>query len=208
VQRVSGALSLCGVGLFVATTGALHWLQPDLDPLDEAVSYYIHGRGGWLLTVGLMGLGLGSLALTAGIAPMVRGAGARLGCWMLAIWSICVLLGGAFAADPRGSWNLRPSISGLIHGNAALAAFVALPVAGGLLSRSFGRDPRWQTIARTSSLLTVAMIASLLTFAASLTPVFISPGPPWLLGLTERILLTVYSVWLCVVGVGLFRGRD
>jgi hypothetical protein len=46
-------LSLAGLSCFVVAVVLLHWLQPNLDPFDEAVSYYVHGVGGWLLTVGL-----------------------------------------------------------------------------------------------------------------------------------------------------------
>ncbi len=43
----------------------------------------------------------------------------------------------------------------------------------------------------------------LLTIFASLVPVFVRPGPPVLLGLSERILLAVYVVWLAAVAIHL-----
>ena len=49
------------------------------------------------------------------------------------------------------------------------------------------------------------MVASLIAFAISLAPVFVTDGPPRLLGLTERILLAVNSVWLCVIAFALLR---
>ena len=47
---------------------ALHIVQPGLSPLHEAMSYYVHGRHGWLTTLGLLSLGIGSLALTIALA--------------------------------------------------------------------------------------------------------------------------------------------
>ena len=47
--------------------------QPDLDPRDEAVSYYVHGPFGWVLTVGLMSLGIGSMSLAFGLVHLVDG---------------------------------------------------------------------------------------------------------------------------------------
>lgn len=86
---------LGGVGSLVVAVLLLHWLQPDLAPLDEAMSYYVHGAHGWLLTAGLLGLGLGSLALTAGLATTAAGPGSRIGRWFLAVWSVGVLLAGS-----------------------------------------------------------------------------------------------------------------
>src|SRR6185503_10296936 len=96
-----------GLAVFALTTLALHVLQPALSFRDEAVSYYVHGNHGWLLTIGLIALGTASLALTAALV--------------------------------HATWSAPPSV---------------------------------------------------------LMPVFMRPGPPILLGLSERILLGLYPVWL------------
>src|SRR5262249_18638447 len=129
----------------------------------------------------------------------------RAGRYFLGIWSVCVLLGGIFPADPPGHWDQPPSTSGMIHGRVAMPAFVALPIAAWLLSRSFRNDPRWHRLLRSSFTLAVGLPASLIAFAISLAPVFVTDGPPRLLGLTERILLAVNSVWLCVIAFALLR---
>lgn len=199
--------SLFGIGLFVLTVLLLHVFQTDLDPWNEAVSYYVHGNQGWLLTIGLLGLGVSSLAITFGIWNRVDGTGGRAGRILLCIWSIGVIVGGIFPADPPGSWSQPPSLAGMIHGNAALIAFLALPPGALLLSRSFRRQPLWKSRSGTLWMLGILSAFSLLAFAASMVPVFISPGPPTLLGLTERILLGVYTSWLGVAAVGLFKSR-
>jgi threonine/homoserine/homoserine lactone efflux protein len=53
--------------------------------------------------------------------------------------------------------------------------------------------------------LAITTAVSLIAFFTSLLPVFITPGPPMSLGLTERILLTAYVAWLCVAAIGLLR---
>ena len=64
LPRVGGSISrlawmgLLGIVFFVVTIVSLHVLQADLKPLDEAMSYYVHGSQGWLPTVGLIGLGI------------------------------------------------------------------------------------------------------------------------------------------------------
>jgi hypothetical protein len=203
--RAAGFMALAGVATFVLAVGALHVLQPDLSPRDEAVSYYVHGPFGWLLTVGLLALGLGSLALVAGLGPFAAGRRGRIGRVLLAVWALGVLLGAAFAADPRGQWDEPPSLAGTIHGNAALLAFLALPVAAVLLGGVLRRDERWH--AGLLGGLAVAAVVSLLLFAASLVPVFVRPGPPILLGASERLLLGCYAAWLAAASRGLVASR-
>ena len=197
-----------GLAIFALTTGALHLLQPALSPRDEAVSYYVHGNHGWLLTLGLIALGTASLVLTAALVRATGGPGARAGRWLLGLWSVGVLLGGVFPADPAGSWSAPPSVAGMIHGNAAMVGFLALPTGALFLARSFRWDSRWKDAARLLFGLAVATAVSLVAFFASLMPVFIRPGPPILLGLSERILLGLYVVWLAAVAINLPASRD
>jgi hypothetical protein len=196
------------VGSFVIAVLLLHWLQPDLAPLDEAMSYYVHGAHGWLITAGLLGLGLGSLALSAGLAATTAASGSRVGRWFLVVWSVGALLGGIFPADPAGNWDKPPSWAGAIHGNAALVAFVAFPVAALCLAQSFRSDRRWRPFAGILPALGVAAAVSLVAFMSSLAPALVSSGPPKLLGLTQRILLAVYVVWLSVVAFGILRAAQ
>ncbi|HEX2474801.1 MAG TPA: DUF998 domain-containing protein, partial [Lacipirellulaceae bacterium] len=99
-----------GIAIFTAAMIALHAFQPGLSPLDEAMSYYVHGRQGWLTTLGLVALGVGSSALT--IALSIHGMQSFWGILLLAIWSIGALLGGIFSADPPGNWEKPPTVSG------------------------------------------------------------------------------------------------
>jgi hypothetical protein len=47
-RRIGAAMgaTLVGVAAFVACVLVLHVLLPELVPLREAVSYYVHGKGG------------------------------------------------------------------------------------------------------------------------------------------------------------------
>lgn len=204
-MRALAGVTLGGIGCFVLTMLALHWLQPNLHPLDEAMSYYVHGASGWLLTLGLFSLGLGSLALAIALGRELGDGVNRGGVWCLAIWSLGVLLGAAFSADPPGNWSKPPSVSGSIHGLAAMIALVIFPVAALLLSRRFRLEARWVSLSGVLLILAIASAGSLVAFIASLVPVFISPSPPKLLGLTERILFAVYIAWLGTVAIGLRR---
>jgi hypothetical protein len=198
---VLGRGALLGIATFALAVVALHLLQPELDPRDEAVSYYVHGRFGWVLTVGLLALGAASLALVVALARIARGA--RAGLWLLGVWAVGAMLGGVFEADPRGRWDQPPSIAGMIHGSAALFAFVALPTAALALRRPLRSQAEWRGSASLLTALGIGAAVSLVLFAGSLAPVFVRPGPPLLLGLTERVLLASYSAWLAVVALGM-----
>jgi hypothetical protein len=168
------------------------------------MSYYVHGAHGWLLTVALMSIGVSSLALTIGLATLIRGKLARLGLSLLAFWSIGTILGGTFPADPPGNWDKPPTVSGTIHGIAAIVAITAFPPAAVLISRSV-RSSRVSGMDCLLTALAVASVASFIAFLGSLLPVFLRPGPPVLLGLTERILLAVCAAWLAAVAITLSR---
>ena len=85
---------LSGNGCFAVAVLALHLLQPELSPLNYAVSYYVHGAQGWLFTAGLLAWGLGSAALFLGLARSIRihsrlrgSIRAGVGLSALAVWS-------------------------------------------------------------------------------------------------------------------------
>jgi hypothetical protein len=86
-----------------------------------------------------------------------------------------------------------------------MIAIVAFPWAAVLLTRTLSREHHWQLFRGTLLALAAAIVLSFIAFMASLLPVFVSPGPPVWLGLTERVMLAVYVAWLAVVAVGLLR---
>lgn len=203
--RWLASLGLVGLATFAAAMIALHAIQPSLSPIHEAMSYYVHGPQGWLTTLGLIALGVGSLAITIAIARTAQGPRSRLGIVFLTLWSLGAILGGIFSADPPGHWNQPPSTSGAIHGLAAMIALASFPVASIALTHSVRRDNRWSGFNSILLVLAAAVVVSFIAFMASLLPVFLRPGPPVLLGLTERILFVAYIAWLVVVAVGLSR---
>ncbi len=184
-----------GVIVFLGCAVVLHLLQPGLDPLREAVSYYVHGRSGWLLTAGLLALAAGSAALLAECALAAPGAVGRTGSLLLGIWTLGVAIGGVFPADPPGHWDRPPSTAGALHGLAAMAALTALPIGAWISSRRL--RPRLTPRAGGWLVgLSYLQAASYLIFSASLAPVFVTSGPPWLMGLTERLLLAAACLWI------------
>jgi hypothetical protein len=199
-DRWLGLAGLTGSGIFVIAMLVMHLLQPDLSPRDEAMSYYVHGAAGWLASLGLVALGLGSISLSALLTRHIPATRAGIG--LLALWGFSATLGGIFAADPPGNWDAPPSLSGSIHGIAALIALVALPIAAILISRAAGHHSAWRPRASALRILSFAILLSLIAFSASLVPVMISPGPPVLFGLVERVYFVFAATWLIVLSSG------
>jgi hypothetical protein len=100
--RTIGLVAIGGVAVFGLTVVALHVLQPGLDPLEEAVSYYVHGSFGWLLTVGLLALGIGSLGIAFGLRK-IAGRGGGAGKWLVGIWGLACSWAGCSAQIQRAT---------------------------------------------------------------------------------------------------------
>ena len=199
--------SLGGSGCFTVCVIALHLLEPGFNPLDHAMSDFAHGAQGWLVTIGLLALGLGSLALTSGFARTLYGRSARIGLWCLAIWGICGLVGGIFPDDLPGHWN-APSLSGSLHASAAQIGTVVLAIAALLLAWSVRRDPRWHRSARLLLTLAITTVVGLVILELSFLPVLLSAHPPILFGLLERIFFVTAISWLVVAAIGLLQTMD
>src|SRR5690349_6092643 len=87
---------------FVASAALMHLVQPELDPMEVAVSYYMNGRLGWAIALGMVALGAGSLAIASGLRllPETRDRTAALA--SLALWGVAVVVAGSFPPDEYG----------------------------------------------------------------------------------------------------------
>jgi Protein of unknown function (DUF998) len=196
-------LASAGMGLVVVfgvCSLVMHLVQPDLSPIDDAMSYYMNGRLGWVFGLGLVALGIGSLCIAYGLHVMLASSGQRFGSLLFALWGFGAIIGGLFPPDPRGHWDEPPSLSGMIHGGAAMVAFLAFPAAAVLLSRRVRHPP---VFGQTRLLTPVAWLgaASLVAFFLCLAPAIVANRPPYVLGLVERVLIMVYLIWIGAAGL-------
>lgn len=201
---VAAWLGAGGVALFVAATLLMHLLRPELNPATDAVSFYMNGRWGWIQGGGLVALGIGSIALAGGIYRRGSFGGTPVGTALLALWGAAAVVGGLFPPDPIGSWDQPASLSGTMHNSAAMVAFLALPAGALLLSRRGAWEEARPGRDRQLRWLAIASAASLAAFFACLLPAF-NGGPPFLLGLAERVLLGLYVAWLLTASRALVR---
>ncbi|MEV0228619.1 DUF998 domain-containing protein [Nonomuraea sp. NPDC050786] len=170
--------------------------DPYLDPLNVTVSEYAVSDRGGVTEVAMAVLGIGSLALLAGLrssgAP-VRGMPE----WLLGVWSGALVVAALVPTTPLGA---DLDLAAQVHRYVSVAAFVSLPAAGALLVPRLGSDGRWRPVARVVEWVTLAGGFGLLaiTYVAM-------PGDRVLIGLVERLLLAAEVSLLAVLAVWLTR---
>ncbi|GAA1406756.1 hypothetical protein GCM10009639_54920 [Kitasatospora putterlickiae] len=202
-------LALIGIGALAMA--AVETLNPEYDLVSETLSRYVHGTAGWLLPAALLAVGAASAVLVVRLGAGTRRAGRAA----LAVWTAGILVAALFPADPPGHWS-RPSLSELVHGNAAFLAFAALPTAAALLRGTLvARRPGLRTALNTLTAASATTTAALAVFLVDVMgggPSLGLGGAPTLIGLAERLVLAVDFGWvalaLTVVGTRHGRGWD
>ncbi|MFE7614757.1 DUF998 domain-containing protein [Streptomyces sp. NPDC057496] len=188
--------SLAGLAVAALALTASDVVNQGYDPLAETVSRYVNLPHGWLVTVGLLGIALGSAALA--VRTVRTGGGGRSG-WLLGFWAVCVLVAAVFPADPPGGWD-RPSTSDTVHGVAAWAGFLALAVAIVRLTVLWRREPARASGARGLTVLAWASSVAFVLFAAAMVDrAALTHTAP--LGLAERVVIAVDLAWLALAAV-------
>jgi hypothetical membrane protein len=163
----------------------------------------------WVMITGFVLLGLGTVALAAGLVSTLRYPSAVIGSVLLMIGGIGLVVAGLARNDCSSelpacaarvdagevSWHHQ------VHDNVSLILFLALIGAPLVLARAFGRDDRWRPL-RTCSILT-----GVLGFALLVLYIVVSAGA-WN-GFAQRTFVSVLFLWIAVVGSRLSRlGRN
>ena len=159
----------------------------------------------WIMITGFVLLGLGTVALAAGLASTLRYLSAAIGSVLLMIAGIGLTAAGLARNDCSSelpacaarvdagevSWHDQ------VHDNISLILFLALIAAPLVFARAFGRDDRWRPLR------TYSIVTGLLGFALLVLYVIGSAGA-WK-GLVQRSFISVLLVWIALVGFRLSR---
>ncbi|GAA2999340.1 DUF998 domain-containing protein [Streptosporangium longisporum] len=169
---------------------------PYAGPLDLTVSRYVALDSGGATGFALVSLGIAALAVVAGL----RAAKARVGLLaerLTLVWGAGLVVVAALPAVLPAS-----AMEGIAdaHHLVAVAAFVAMPAAGGLMAARFNADERWRPVARVVEWLALAGGFGLL----ALTYVAL-PGHGVLIGLVEWSLVATGAALTGVQAVTLAR---
>jgi hypothetical membrane protein len=159
----------------------------------------------WIVITGFVLLGVGTVALAAGLASTLRYPSAVIGSVLLTIAGIGLAAAGLARNDCSSelpacaarvdtgevSWHHQ------VHDNVSLIIFLALIAAPLVFARAFGRDHRWRPLR------TYSIVTGLLGFALLVLYVIASAGT-WN-GLVQRIFVSVLFLWIAVLGFRLSR---
>ena len=186
-------LAIVGMGYYLSSVMAAHLLRPDVDPVSEPVSNYAVGPYGFLISIAIFTLGVGSLALTLGlhlgIAPPGR---SRVGLLLLALYGVGQLGVAIFSIDAASTQSIT---TGLIHNIAGNVSFFCFPPAVILLSLGMAKDERWRSLKRPALALSlVVLVEATLVISANVLGGF---------GLAQRLFLFTSVVWMLLVAIWL-----
>lgn len=187
-----------GTCVFTAVAiGLLHVLQPDLSPLERAISEYVHGRFGFLMTATFFSQCLGSVAL--GVIAIRHSNGHRktlFGGVLFIVAAVGAAVAGIFPADPGVAYPETPA--GTVHAIAGLSRFLSLTVALPLLSSARGKGPRlpWAT----PSLVVLSWLFGLVFVVSIVVLANVD-----LFGLGQRAFIAILLIWMLIVAYQLVR---
>jgi len=149
--------------------------HPVLNPIEHMVSYFVHGRAGWLVAVVGLSIALAAFALVPHLRRRVA----------VVVFGVGLLVAGLVPTQPYGQWDDQ-SLATIVHGIGGWAAFVAIPVAAWRLRRD---APTWPGV----------VAAVLVVLLAAGTADLMGDGPDhlgYVAGLVERLLVVAELTWL------------
>jgi hypothetical membrane protein len=174
---IARTIVFVGAAYYVLVGATLHILEPDYDPGFKFMSDYAWSYHGWLMTTTFFVLALAILAVAFGIRDVPGSLpSAPVGCGLLVVAAVGVILAGVFRGFP-------------LHDMAGALAFPGMAMAALFLSWRFRQAAEWRPIHRGTVLMSLGMLAALLSMIANV-------GWP---GLQQRAFLVLFLTWLCVV---------
>jgi len=188
-------LALIGITYFVVVIVILHFLRPDLNPINRPTSEYAVGPYGFLMTTAFFSMSVASLSLVIGLYKGIsQPAQSRIGLILLGVWGVGVLVAMSFPINPEGTELTIPSTIHRINGP---LVFLSLTVGTMLVSRSFRRDENWRPFYRPALILSLIMLVAFITTAVN---VAVKSGFE---GLCQRFFLIVFATWFILTTVHL-----
>lgn len=178
---------------------ALHVLRPDLAPYRRAISEYVMGPYGLLMTTTFFAQSLGSLALAVSVICVgLRQRRAWIGSALFIVAAAGAAVAGLFPADAASPFP--QTRTGAIHAAAGLLRFLSLSFALPLVSTALGTHSAWRGVARAlrvlAALFVVTFVVSILVLA-NLD----------LFGLGQRAFIVTLLAWMSVAAYPMIRVR-
>jgi hypothetical membrane protein len=202
-----GWLAVLGPIAFTIAWIVAEVLQDGYSPRQDYISELaaMDAQHVWIAITGFLLLGIGTVALGAGLAGAVGGRPARIGSILVALAGVGIIVAGLARNDCRSRLDacaarieaLDVSWHHVTHDLASLVAFLALIAAPQVLARAFRHDQSWRDL-RTYSMTTgvVGLVLLVLLFSGV--------AGSWT-GVLQRVLVTMLVLWVAVLGARLIR---
>jgi hypothetical membrane protein len=203
---VLGWLAVTGPLFFTITWIVAGILQDGYSLRQDFISELaaLDARHPWIMIIGFLWLGAGTVALGIGLAGALEGRLARIGSILVALAGVGIIVAGLARVDCRSrlaacaarieagdvSWHSEA------HELVSLVVFLALVAAPLVLARAISGDALWRDL-RAYSITTGVVGLVLLVLLSSV-------AGSWS-GLVQRVFLTVLLLWIAILGARLIR---
>lgn len=197
VSYYEALISCVAIMLWLSILAVLHFIKPELKPSTTLVSEYAIKPKSWIMQTAFFCMAIGCVALVAAAWPYVSFAGLVL----LAIIGIGFAGAGIFITDPAFIGKGGRTASGKLHVIFAFLVIFLFPVMATFVTASLNKNPIWSSIHTCLPILLSLVWLSFLVFIVVSGLRVNNENAP--VGLAERFLVFVYSLWLLIVAVAL-----
>lgn len=188
--KILGWIVLVTQGYTALVIMVMHVLQPDPDPFVHAISEYVNGSYGSLMTSIFFSQGLGSIAMAAIIMRTgLKQRRARIASVLFIVAAIGGTIAGIFPSDPV--ITASPTSSGIIHAIAGLIRFLSLALTLPIISAIFKDTTHWKSAAKTLNILAYLFVIIFIVSIIILANLN-------LFGLGQRLFITILLVWMSI----------
>lgn len=196
-RRGSAVAGIAGPAVFWGVLTVLGYLQPTYNPFRYEISLLALGAHGSLQTASFVVFGLSAFLFNRGlhraVVPERRWGAIRV---LALVFGVGFM---ALAVFPTDSSPYTPTLHGTIHKVVAGILTLLFPVACFVFARTAVRHASWRGHARFTTAAGALMLALLLAWGGAWASL-----RPWL-GLYERAVVAVPSIWMEVTAIQLLR---
>ena len=192
-----GWIIITSVGYTAIIIMILHVLQPDKDPAVHAISEYVDGHYGVLMTSVFFAQSIGSITLAMVVIRIrPRGKKILIGGILFLMAAFGDAIAGLFPADPVSTEPMTSA--GIVHMVGGLMRFVSLAIGLPLLSSVLKKNEHWQKQGSLLNLLGILFVPVLLGTLFVLAPL-------GLFGIGQRIFIGTALAWMFIVGLPMIQ---
>lgn len=205
-SRLAAGVAFAGGAASLVVLSVLHVTRPDLSPGSHVVSEYAIGYAPLGLSFFAL-QALGALGMAAALVGSASGLAVRIGVALLVLAAVGLALAVAFPMDPLTTPAGQETLSGTMHGVAAMLGIPTFIAATLVLGYALPKRETWRRLGgRLKGLGHLTWIALVLMIACML--LLITQGMTVmgdLVGWANRLLVVAFALWLMVASWPLLK---